>query len=97
MTALLGLEPLGHTLQGIVAVLGLFIATQAYRGYARHGVETMRYLAIGIALLTTVPIAISYALTWVAWTSDAVSLLAVGVSYLLGLGALDYAFNYSSE
>lgn len=91
------LEQLGFVLQGGVAVLGFFIAVQAYRGYARHGVETMRYLAVGIALLTTVPIVLSYALTWVAWTGDAGTLLVVGISYLLGLGALDVAFNYSSE
>lgn len=88
---------LGDALQGIVAIMGMFLSTQAYRGYTRHNVETMRYLAFGIALLTTVPIVLSYALSWGGWASDAVTLLVVALSYLLGLGALDYAFNYGSE
>ena len=88
---------IGDALQGVVSVLGLFLSTQAYRGYARHGVEMMRYLAFGIALLTTVPIVLSYGLSWLALTGDAVTLLLVAISYLLGLAAIDYAFNYSSE
>ena len=88
---------LGDVLQGIVALMGLFLSTQAYRGYTRHNVETMRYLAFGIALLTTVPTILSYGLSWGGWASDALTLFVVALSYLLGLGALDYAFNYSSE
>jgi hypothetical protein len=84
-------------LQGAVAIFGLFLAVQAYRGYLRHGVSTMRYLAWGIALLTFVPIGLSYGSIWIGGIPDALSLLSVGVAYLLGLGALDYAFNYASE
>lgn len=36
----------------VVLFLGLFIAYQAYRGYARNGSEPMLYLAIGFALIS---------------------------------------------
>lgn len=36
----------------VVLLLGLFIAYQAYLGYARNGSEPMLYLAIGFALIS---------------------------------------------
>jgi len=36
----------------VVLVLGLLIATKAYRGYSRHGSGAMLYLAIGFALIS---------------------------------------------
>lgn len=36
----------------IVLLLGLLIATKAYRGYTRHGSTAMLYLAIGFAVIS---------------------------------------------
>jgi len=39
--------------RGLTAAVGLFVAVQAYRGFRRNGVRKMRWLALGVALLTT--------------------------------------------
>ncbi|WP_135828071.1 DUF7521 family protein [Halorussus halobius] len=70
------------------AALGLFVSYQAYRGYRRHGSETMRLLAVGIACFTAIPFVVtalvSPALAW----SDGLTLLAVVASYNAGLVAI---------
>lgn len=38
--------------RSVTALIGLFVATLAYRGYRRNGSTKMRALAIGIGLLT---------------------------------------------
>lgn len=38
----------------ITAIVGAFVAYQGYRGYRRNDSRPMLFLAIGIALLTTV-------------------------------------------
>ncbi len=38
--------------RSVTALVGLFVATLAYRGYRRNGSTKMRALAIGIGLLT---------------------------------------------
>lgn len=83
-------------LEAAVTVLGLFLAVQAYRGARRHGSTTMRYVAAGIALLTVVPVALTALLSGFALVGDPTALLVVAISYLLGLAALDYAFNYAA-
>jgi hypothetical protein len=40
-------------------MLGLFIAFQAYRGYRRNRSRRMLFLALGLALLTVAPFALS--------------------------------------
>lgn len=44
-------------------ILGLVIGYQAYRGFRRHESGPMRYLSIGLILLT----AIAYTLAFVGW------------------------------
>lgn len=70
------------------AALGLFVSYQAYRGYRRHGSETMGLLAVGIACFTTIPFVVTAlvapALAW----SDALTLLAVVTAYNAGLVAI---------
>lgn len=45
-------------------VLGLFIAFQAYRGYRRNRSRRMLFLALGFALLTVAPFALSLVATF---------------------------------
>lgn len=47
----------------VAMVLGLFIVFQAYRGARRNGSRRMAFLALGLALLTVVPFAISLLVT----------------------------------
>jgi len=51
---LLTADPISVVLvtRGLTAVVGLFVATLAYRGYRRNGSTKMRALAVGIGLLT---------------------------------------------
>jgi hypothetical protein len=39
--------------RGLVALIGLFVAMLAYRGFKRNNAPKMRFLALGIGLLTT--------------------------------------------
>ena len=87
---------LAAALQILVVLVGLFLSIQAYRGYRRHGSVPMQYLSVGIFLLTVVPAGLVIGLKGLAIASDAETLLLVAVTYLLGLGAIDTAFNRSS-
>ena len=52
--SLLAMEPFSvvSVARGVTAIVGLFVATLAYRGYQRNGADKMRALAVGIGLLT---------------------------------------------
>jgi hypothetical protein len=54
----------------------------------------MGLLALGIVMLTSLPVGLTFLLPAIPGVTDAASLLAVSVSYLVGLGAIDYAFNH---
>ncbi|WP_137284992.1 DUF7521 family protein [Halorussus salinisoli] len=70
------------------AALGLFVSYQAYRGYRRHGSETMGLLAVGIACFTAIPFAVSSLLAPALAWSDALTLLAIVTAYNAGLAAI---------
>lgn len=72
----------------LTAVVGLFVAGQAYRGYRRHDSQTMRALAVGIVCLTAVPFLVQYGLGPTAGLTDAETLLGVVVAYVVGLAAI---------
>ncbi|UWG46767.1 putative membrane protein [Halanaeroarchaeum sp. HSR-CO] len=88
---------LAAILKTLVVLLGAFLSLQAYRGYRRHGTPAMRYLSIGIFLLTVIPAALIFGLQWLAVASDAETLLLVAVTYVLGLAAIDAAFDRGSQ
>ncbi|MFC6907112.1 DUF7521 family protein [Halalkalicoccus tibetensis] len=76
---------------GPTAVLGAFITIQALRGYSRYGNRSMRWLAIGIALLTFVPFLVLELLTLFRSTlaiSDARGLSLVLFTELVGVLAI---------
>lgn len=62
----------------LAIVLGLFIVFQAYRGYRRNASQRMLFLAIGFALVTVVP--------------PAVSLVAASVGQRFGFEPVTYAY-----
>ena len=75
----------------VTAVAGLFVALLAFDGYRRNDSRPMLYLAVGIALLTTVSVGIDFGLTLLTGATDAEILLAITVAHLAGVTAILYA------
>ena len=75
----------------MTAVAGAFVAFQAYRGYRRNESQPMLYLALGIVLLTAVPVGVDYGLTALTGATDAQILLAITAAHLAGVTAILYA------
>lgn len=73
------------------AVFGTVVASIAYQGYRKHGSLTMRYLALGIALITISPFVVSYGFTPLLSLPDPVALLAILLANILGLLAILYS------
>ncbi|APE94715.1 DUF7521 family protein [Halodesulfurarchaeum formicicum] len=81
-------------LLALVGIIGFFVSLQSYRAYQRYGSKQMGLLALGIAMLTVVPVGLTVGLPVVPGVTDAASLLVVSISYLVGLAAIDVAFNH---
>lgn len=75
----------------VTAVVGAFVAYQAFRGYRRNASQVMLYLAIGIVLLTTAPVAVRLALEVLAVLDDAGRALLAQTLRVAGLIAVLYA------
>lgn len=75
----------------VIAVAGVFVAYQAYRGYQRNQSRPMLYLALGIVLLTAVPASVNYGLSSLTTATEAGILLAITVAHLGGVAAILYA------
>jgi cytochrome bd-type quinol oxidase subunit 1 len=82
------LHTLAATVTGLTALVGLFVAYQAYRGYRRNDSETMRALSVGILLVAVVPFLISYGVGPATGVDDATVLFAILLSHTLGLAAV---------
>jgi len=76
--------------RALTAVVGLFVAALAYRGYRRNDAPMMRSLAIGIALLTA-GVASVVAVVDQAGGGNGAILLSRGLVTVAGLGAVLYA------
>ncbi|WP_225307851.1 MULTISPECIES: hypothetical protein [unclassified Haloarcula] len=72
----------------VTAVLGGFVAVQAYRGYRRYDRRPMLLLAVGLALLTVGSFVAITTAEWVFPVSDAVAVGTVWTVELLGLVAI---------
>ena len=75
----------------VTAVLSLLVAYSVYRGYRQNRHPARLYLAIGLVLLTTGPIAIQFALTNFTDVPAVGRSAAANASKLLGLGAMLYS------
>jgi len=86
------LDPFSVSLvaRSVTAIVGLFVATIAYRGYRRNGSAKMRALALGIGLLTAgVFVAVLFA--EITGVGNGVILLARGLVTVIGLCVVLYA------
>jgi len=86
------IEPLSvvSVTRSVTALVGLFVATLAYRGYRRNGSTKMRALAIGIGLLTAGVFA-AVVLTAMIGGGNGVVLLTRGLVTVVGLCVVLYA------
>lgn len=75
----------------VTALVGAFVAYQAFRGYLRNASQPMLFLAVGIALLTVVPFVVTRGLRLVVALTDAQFLLLVTVFDVAGLSAILYS------
>jgi len=73
------------------AVLGIFIAYQAYRGYRRNGSRPMFFISVGFTFALGVPFVLLLAFLAVPVLGQAVTTVLTGISQLLGLLAIVYA------
>ena len=76
--------------RALTAVVGLFVAVLAYRGYRRNNAAMMRSLAIGIGLLTAGVASVVVVVDQVGGGSGVI-LLARGLVTVVGLCAILYA------
>jgi len=87
------LESITAVASALTAVVGLFVAHLAYRGYRRNDSPTMRALAIGIVCIAVVPYVILYLLDPLVGLDDAQSLLAITLFHAAGLAAIYRTFD----
>jgi len=76
--------------RSVTAIVGLFVATLAYRGYRRNDSAKMRALAIGISLLTA-GVFTAVLLTDIIGAGNGVVLLVRGLVTVIGLCIVLYA------
>lgn len=72
----------------LTAVVGVFVASLAVRGYRRNDSPVMLALGVGIVAIAVVPYLVMYAVAPVLSLSDAGVLLVVLASHTLGLFAI---------
>ncbi|GAA0200596.1 hypothetical protein ACFFQF_01150 [Haladaptatus pallidirubidus] len=84
-------EGLIFVFAAVTAIVGLFVAYQAFRGYRRNESRPMLYLALGVIFLTTVPVIVDSALSGLTEATDAGILLAVTLAHLVGVSSILYA------
>ena len=86
------MDPLSVVLitRSVTAVVGLFVATLAYRGYRRNGSPKMRALAVGIGVLTA-GVSVAVVLADAAGVASGVVLLVRGLVTVVGLCVVLYA------
>jgi hypothetical protein len=76
--------------RAVTALVGLFVATLAYRGYRRNGSAKMRALAVGIGLLTA-GVFVAVLLVDAAGSGSGAVLLVRGLVTVSGLCVVLYA------
>ena len=74
------------------ALLGVAVASLAFRGYRRNDSPVMRGLAIGIVAIAVVPFLVVEFVAPLLALSDAQALLGITVSHTVGLLAIYRTF-----
>lgn len=83
-------ETVAFLSRGLTAAVGLFVAALAYRGFRRNDARKMRWLALGIGLLTTGAF-LAVVVAEQLGAGDGPILLARTLVTVGGLGAVLYA------
>lgn len=73
------------------AVLGIFIAYQAFRGYRRNQSQPMLFIAIGFVLVLAVPFVLLLGMLAIPGVTETTVGLIQQTSQVLGLLAIIYA------
>lgn len=76
----------------LTALVGLFVAALAYRGYRRNDSRTMRALAVGLVLVAVAPYVVTYVAAPLFSLSDAETILGVTLAHAAGLFAIYRSF-----
>lgn len=92
-TDLLSPSSIAWLSRGLTALIGLFVAILAYRGFKRNDAPKMRLLAVGIGLLTT-GVFLTVTAADVTGASTGVILIARGLVTVAGLCAVLLALLY---
>ncbi|ELY77141.1 DUF7521 family protein [Natrinema gari] len=88
--ALVSADEVAWGARALTALVGLFVAILAYRGYRRNDVPKMRSLAVGIFLLTTGVFSAVVAVSQLG-AGTGIVLFIRGLVTAVGLGAILYA------
>lgn len=86
------LESLNTAASVCTAVVGLYVAALAYRGYRENRSPTMRVLAVGILCIAVVPYLVTLAVGPLLALTDAQVILAVTLAHTVGLAAIYRTF-----
>ena len=81
----------GQATDVLSAILGLFIAYQAYRGYRRNGSRPMLFISIGFVLVLAVPFLLLLLYLAIPPLTETVTSLITQTSQVVGLLAILYA------
>ncbi|UWG51309.1 putative membrane protein [Halalkaliarchaeum sp. AArc-CO] len=73
------------------ALIGIFIAYQAYRGYRRNESRPMLFISIGFVLVLAVPFVLLSAYLLIPFLTETVVGVVQQTSQILGLLAIVYA------
>lgn len=73
------------------ALLGLFIAYQAYRGYRRNDSRPMLFISIGFVLVLAVPFLLLVAYLAIPFLTETIVAVLTQLSQVSGLVAIVYA------
>ncbi|MFC6723262.1 hypothetical protein ACFQE1_02405 [Halobium palmae] len=79
--------------RALTAVVGLFVAVLAYRGFQRNEVAKMRSLAVGVGTLTAGVFLVVTIAGQLGAQADVI-LIARGIATVVGLSAVLYALLY---
>ena len=74
------------------AVVGLFVAAIAFRGYRQNDSGVMLALAVGVVTITVVPFAVTELFDPLFGLSDAQALVTILLAHTLGLVAIYRTF-----
>jgi len=78
--------------RAVTALVGFFVAYQAYRGYRRNDSRPMLFLGVGIAFVTTISFVVSTLVARPLGASEGLAVLSWTLSNVVGLAAIFYAF-----